>query len=431
MRRGSTWLASERPEVSPEAEEFWKMWCEGEKGTHPDPKQARCLLNGTRVSDGVVRGTDGRTAYTMQTPPGSRYAERRKWMLDPTNITRVENGKDRTSKLEKLIKRFYFYRPDLPPDSITYYERLSAEQQAEVDALRRHWMSLTAFKDHLKTHRWIVGVIFWLPFVLLLGVYILGLERVPLTGRWRIILLTPEEEDAISTSLAGANWYRSVINILTTEERPAPPVVPLTDWRCQWVQGVLRRLETAALADCQGYESPYGPPLVPIPASDYPLKPRPRVSSRLHACLPGAEPGSGREHLEIGPPYSLMIMSKEERNAFSYGFGGKGAGGIVVYTGLLDSILRSDAVDQSTPLAEQSSTLSSFLAGLFGTIPARPPHVEPTETQTLHLASVLAHEMGHLLLSHHLETLSQQQVLWPSVLGLSLDLMRAFIWPLT
>jgi hypothetical protein len=39
--------------------------------------------------------------------------------------------------------------------------------------------------------------------------------------------------------------------------------------------------------------------------------------------------------------------------------------------------------------------------------------------------------MGHLLLSHHLETLSQQQVLWPSLLGLSVDLTRAFIWPLT
>jgi hypothetical protein len=39
--------------------------------------------------------------------------------------------------------------------------------------------------------------------------------------------------------------------------------------------------------------------------------------------------------------------------------------------------------------------------------------------------------MGHLLLSHHLETLSQQQVLWPSVLGFSMDLVRAFIWPFT
>jgi hypothetical protein len=143
----------------------------------------------------------------------------------------------------------------------------------------------------------------------------------------------------------------------------------------------------------------------------------------LHSALPGSDRSSGQEHLELGPPYSLLILEKKDRNAFSYGFGGKGAGGIVVYTGLLDDILR-DGIEFDYPDKD-----SGFWSSLFGS-PTR-PRPRPTEQQTLHLASVLAHEMGHLLLSHHLETLSQQQVLWPSVLGLALDLTRAFIWPLT
>jgi hypothetical protein len=146
--------------------------------------------------------------------------------------------------------------------------------------------------------------------------------------------------------------------------------------------------------------------------------------SHLHSSLPGGEPSSGKEHLELGPPYSLLLMQKDERNAFSYGFGGKGAGGVVVFTGLLDDIL------QHGRAAEIKPEPRGFFASLFGS----PPPVrsqEPTEEQTLHLACVIAHEMGHLLLSHHLETLSQQQVLWPSMLGFSMDLIRAFIWPFT
>jgi hypothetical protein len=130
-----------------------------------------------------------------------------------------------------------------------------------------------------------------------------------------------------------------------------------------------------------------------------------------------------------------MIMDAPDRNAFSYGFGGKGAGGIVIFTGLLDEIMREGGVGEApaaTPAAAVAPQQYSLFGGLFAASPPPPPQqAPPTEEQTLHLATVIAHEMGHLLLSHHLETLSHQQVLWPSVVGLSVDMLRAFIWPFT
>lgn len=402
------------------------MWCEDEKGIRPTKKQAKEIFADCKpLPDGGLVGPDGRVSYAIPMPPG-KFGQKAEYVENPTLMPlQSDSGRDRSNQVINVIHRTRFFLPDLPPASVPFYEQLTADERARVDSLRRYWVSVRMFKDSLRTSRWIMGLLFFLPFAMVLGVYVCGLERVPLTGRWRIILLTPEEEDTISTSLAGANWYRSVINLLTTVEKPAPPIVQVEDWRWRWVQGVLRRLETGALAEFHGQPPPYGL-AIPVPPALHPLKPRPRVSSMLHSCLPGADPSTGKEHLEIGPPYSLMIMEKEERNAFSYGFGGKGAGGIVVYTGLLDSILR-----ESVPKKQEIPPAKGFFGSLFSNEPIRTVAPIPTEQQTLHLACVLAHEMGHLLLSHHLETLSQQQVLWPSILGLTMDLTRAFIWPFT
>ncbi|WVQ82105.1 hypothetical protein IAT38_004233 [Cryptococcus sp. DSM 104549] len=443
------WINSDvaRPSAGPEAEEFYKMWCEDEKGMSLTKEESDLLVEEEVDDFGGITLPDGRVAYSIPMPP-SRWDRDRTQpnhpfrRYSPRSMLDMSHGNRR--HVSKMIRRAYFFIPPLPPASVRFYDAMPANERAEVDALRRYWVGLQRFKECFRGGRWLVGIIFGLPFLLILGAYIAGLERVPLTGRWRLILLTPEEEDAISTSLAGENWYRSVINLLTTPERPAPPIVPTDDWRWAWVQGVLSRLETAVLAECKFIPEGLSPPeqytpSIPIPPPAYhPIRPRPRVSSLLHSCLPGSEPSSGREHLEIGPPYNIMLMEKDEQNAFSYGFGGKKAGGIVVYTGLLDSILAHDPASPQSPSPQTQPTRqpsSGLFGGLFSSSSSLPPsrrqHAQPTEEQTLHLACVLAHEMGHLLLSHHLETLSQQQVLWPSVLGLSMDLVRAFIWPLT
>ncbi|OXH37082.1 hypothetical protein J008_02301 [Cryptococcus neoformans] len=444
MIRLGRWIESgvECPTVSPKAEEFFKMWCEGEKSIKLKPEEANALIDSQPDKVGGLTLPDGRVAYSMPLPPRKfrRSSQDPHIHFDVTPKMLMEHFRGNRRKVAFVIRRRYYIIPPLPPSAETYYNSLESKQQAEVDSLRRYWLGLKTFKDCFQWGRWFVATVFFLPFLLICGAYIAGLERVPLTGRWRLILLTPEEEDAISTSLAGGNWYRSVINLLTTPERPAPPIVPTDDWRWAWVQSVLSRLETAALTECQlippeqrphkEYDSP-----LPLPPPTYhPFKPRPRVSSLLHSVLPGGEPNTGREHLEVGPPYNIMLLQKDEQNAFSYGFGGKKAGGIVIYTGLLDEILRhSSPTPRPTPKIETPH--SRFLSGLFSTSRTsnqnQQTHIQPTEEQNLHLACILAHEMGHLLLSHHLETLSQQQVLWPSVLGFSMDLIRAFIWPLT
>ncbi|OCF32948.1 hypothetical protein I316_05286 [Kwoniella heveanensis BCC8398] len=452
MIRVDRWMNSEvvRPNVRPEAQEFWKMWCEDEKEIRLTKAEAGKFVDSDPDDNGGLLGDDGRIAYNipMPSPPGwSKRGKRNSTlaaneMVTPKALMEYTRGNRR--RVASWIARAYFYMPDLPPASIRFYEELSPEQRSDVDALRKYWIGLKAFKHRFEMGRWLIGIVFALPILLLSAVYLAGLERVPLTGRWRLILLTPEEEDAISTSLAGQNWYRSVINLLTTAERPAPPFVPQNDWRWAWVQSTLSRLEIGALSDCQYLPEDQRPPkiindsTVPVPPAPYhPLKPRPRVSSWLHSILPGGEPNSGREHLEIGPPYNLILMDKDERNAFSYGFGGKRAGGIVVFTGLLDSILKDKSataelsINEPAPPSASKGFFSSLFSTSSSTSSSRRPQNQPTEEQTLHLACVLAHEMGHLLLSHHLETLSQQQVLWPSLLGLTMDLVRAFIWPFT
>ena len=405
------------------------MWCEGEKGSRLSHKDATGFIEGRVDENGGLVAKDGRIAYSFPFPPG-KFGHLDTG-LDPAKLA---TSSGRRSLVHQLRHTRFLLGP-LPPASVPYYSALPATQRTEVDALRRYSVSLKKFKDSARSASWLIGLLFGLPTCLLAAVYLFGLERTPLTGRWRIILLTPEEEDAISTSLSGANWYRSVINLLTTTDGPAPSILPYEDWRWHWVQGILRRLEAAALEDSR--LTPADRPRqtagssVPVPNARYPLKPRPRMSWMLHSMLPRGDDKVEWEKLEMGPPYSLLLMEKDDRNAFSYGFGGKGASGVVVFTGLLDSILREGPTAEKSTEVKPPMSFSGLFAGIFGPPTHRTQTNQPTDEETLHLACILAHEMGHLLLSHHVETLSQQQVLWPSVLGLTVDLIRAFIWPFT
>lgn len=397
------------------------MWCEDERPIRVKPQEVPFLLNSPQDEYGGYVLPNGRVAYCAPMPKSCG-----------TPKPRPAGGEElRTWKgiEEHRLKRHSFFLPRLPPASKRSFSELLPEEQKQVNALRRYYLSVRLFKDRLRNARLIVATLIGIPILLLCLVWLTGLERVPLTGRWRLILLTPEDEEAVSTSLEGANWFKSVIALLTTAEAPAPPIVPLNDWRWGWAQRTLRHLENECVAEVfrvtqgdtsppKGREDGWPPP----PA--YPLLPRVRASARLHAALPGGDK-AGQEHMELGPPYSLMLMESPEKNAFSYGFGANGAGGIVLYTGLLDDIMAHNSLPSPPPPQR------SWFARLFLPPPQQAPHPTPSPKQDLHLATVLAHEMAHLLLSHHLETLSHQQVLWPSVLGLSVDMLRAFIWPFT
>lgn len=248
-------------------------------------------------------------------------------------------------------------------------------------------------------------------------------------------MLSPEEEDEIAKQLAGPGWYQAVGEILSNDGSPV--VIPTNDWRYHWVQDTLRKLESAIpiLQSEQFLEplwlerNPRGRPLPP--PAEYPLRPRPRVSENLRkfcemTCARTVNPAP---HAIPGPPYSLLVIDKPDAsNAFSYGFGPDGGGGVVVYSGFLNDVLSKVGPIAPTPTAEETSWWSS----LFGNISrSSQPHPVPTAEQTSELAILLAHELAHLVLSHHLETLSSATIIIPGVMSVVTDTIRALLFPIT
>jgi Peptidase family M48 len=242
--------------------------------------------------------------------------------------------------------------------------------------------------------------------------------------------------------LAGSGWYQAVGDIIS--KHGTPKILPPSDWRYAWVRDTLRTLEAVIpkLGDEKSLEPVWlerGNDDVPLPPpADYPLRPRPRAAEYVRQLMQNN--WSAPSHVIAGPPYSLIVVDDPDaRNAFSYGFGPDGAGGIVVYSGFLDDILSKAKNAQSMepngsgsavqPAA--SSFWSSLFGGLFFATPPAQAQYHPTIDQTTDLAILLAHELSHLVLSHHLETLSSMTIFVPGVLSLVSDFIRAFVFPIT
>ena len=253
-----------------------------------------------------------------------------------------------------------------------------------------------------------------------------------------MILLSPEEEDDIATQLAGEGWYRAVGEIIS--KHGAPKIVPPSDWRYSWVRDTLRSLE--AVIPKLGDERSLAPVWlerddddVPLPPpAEYPLRPRPRAAEYVRQLMHSN--WSAPSHVIADPPYSLIVVDDPAaRNAFSYGFGPDGAGGIVVFSGFLDDILSKNksAAPAGSPNGGGGTSLwSRLFGGLFFAAPATPARAyHPTPEQTADLAILLAHELSHLVLSHHLETLSSMTIFVPGVLSLLSDFVRALVFPVT
>lgn len=272
-------------------------------------------------------------------------------------------------------------------------------------------------------------------------------------------MLSPSEEEEVAGDLRGEGWYKAITEVLTkesTDGKIPPKVVPRTDWRYQWVEQTMRRLEASILAmhNISQYREMFeneGANISTLPPPpEYPLLPRPRASQMLHG-LPMSDdhhsphtpnkPHSHHipPHVLLRPPYSLLIVENPDRNAFSYGFGAGGSGGIVLYTGFLDEVLSltydAAAITTATPSPMSSpSKRGSLLQTLFGLsrtpTPPKPGSCLDTVTpeQTSALATLLAHELSHLVLSHHLETLSSGIII-PLVSGIFVDFIRVLVFP--
>lgn len=53
-----------------------------------------------------------------------------------------------------------------------------------------------------------------IPATLFAATFAASIERTPITGRWRMILLSPEEERQVSNDLVGNGWLTAVTNVL-------------------------------------------------------------------------------------------------------------------------------------------------------------------------------------------------------------------------
>lgn len=271
---------------------------------------------------------------------------------------------------------------------------------------------------------------------------------------------------------------------ILSEDGP-PTIIPPTDWRYQWVNSTLRELESVIpvlshekTADPEKMWLERGPDEAPFPPpAKHPLRPRPNAKEYLRwfcdSMCEKTPMGRGKTggadsrsmhstanpdvvHLVPGPPYNLVLVDRPNcDNAFSFGFGPDGGGGIVVYSGFLDRILSRQQQQQCTAFTEgadsqqttvstlphpppsQASTfsISSLLGSLFALAPSPPqptqPSCTPSPDQTAKLAILLAHELSHLILSHHLETLSSASVLIPGTVSFTSDIFRALLFPFT
>ncbi|KIJ52483.1 hypothetical protein M422DRAFT_26070 [Sphaerobolus stellatus SS14] len=283
-------------------------------------------------------------------------------------------------------------------------------------------------------------------------VMLASVERTPITGRIRFIVISPDEEEGITRELMGSKWYQAIYDLLTTSFG-TPKFIPATDWRYAWAERILRRLENVVpllqhgdiLREAWLSRGLNDPPFPPPP--DYPLQPRPRASQRLHYFEPlgldGEHHTSAHDkqhvaddmapHLALGPPYSLLVADQPgHSNAFSYGFGPHGSGGVIIFSGFFDEVLRqSESIIPSSPVTSQEPTsLLGSLRRLFSSPPPTPTPT-PTPEQDAQLAILVAHELSHLLLAHHLETLSQAQYFWPSFVSVMTDMLRAIMFPIT
>ncbi|KAJ9121461.1 hypothetical protein QFC22_002077 [Naganishia vaughanmartiniae] len=462
-------------DTPPSVQRFYTTFCEAESSRRPTRRDVRALWNG-KADGSEVGGEWARLKRKAVFCPDRSPGDRAMWVAvykDTVNVSRQRTGlpplPDEDIHFPENRAAMWFtpfiYLPELPAASRTQLEKMTLDEREQLFEVRCHEAHKAAIADKVKKLNKLFVCFIVLPFMVFAATAILSLERTPYSGRqvrlpfdllilllihsyyrWRFIMLSPEEEDAISERLRGPGWYQTVISLLTTAEAPAPPIVPTDDWRWHWVNSVLRRLEKGVLAECSNNWSGQtlaGSTYAVPPPPEHPLHPRPRAACMLHAAVPGGGgEKTGTEHLAVGPPYSLLLLQDEERNALSMGWGGDGAGGVVVYTGILDEILADpqEATPVHTAVTRDQQPLTWFQS-LIGRAPDRPPPLAPpsptrtqpvpTEEQTIRLACVLAHELAHLLLAHHLEALSASQVLVPNVTGLASDLIRTIIFPVT
>ncbi|GAA5820667.1 hypothetical protein JCM11251_003104 [Rhodosporidiobolus azoricus] len=266
------------------------------------------------------------------------------------------------------------------------------------------------------------------PFVLFGLVVAASLERTPVTGRWRVVMLSPAEEaDLVDGILAPPStaipegttrdWVSILRSVLSLPSEGVSPttgrrillggeVLDQRDWRVRWAEAVLRALEKGgelALVG-EGAARVVPPGVMAPPPTAYPLEPRmehagawkdelmfgkhlstdPSSSSPTSVAAAG---GVSSSPLKV--EYDLLVVDRPDANAFSFGFGperanedtsGARRGVIVVYTGFLDEILGNSppSLAASLPPTPPASPPSPSRSSLFSSLSQRATAPSPS-----------------------------------------------------
>ncbi|KAG5724696.1 hypothetical protein E4T56_gene3750 [Termitomyces sp. T112] len=395
---------------------------------------AIALFRQTRISASGVYPTVGHrtTVAAFHSTPSCR---------GPPVIALLATILKSSSSLEFVRTAARIFLTFMPAIMITNHKSKKKLKYAHLHGVPKSEETIARVMKQIRVRRNLLYSLFLVPITLLWGTIVASLEQTPITGRWRMIVLSPEEEEEIAEQLAGPGWYSAVGQILASDG--PPKIISNTDWRYAWVSSTLRRLEATipvltnepSSHKCWFDEDQDHPPMPP-PAS-YPLRPRPRASEYLRRLCDNIcegdwfkAPVPKMPHQIAGPPYSLLLVDKpESSNAFSYGFGPNGAGGIVVYSGFLDEVLARAPMNKGHLVEAPKSWFTSLFSVLFSS--PSPRHPTPTPEQTTELAILLAHELSHLVLSHHLESLSSTTIILPGVISIITDVVRVFLFPFT
>ncbi|GAA5983301.1 hypothetical protein JCM10908_000231 [Rhodotorula pacifica] len=273
------------------------------------------------------------------------------------------------------------------------------------------------------------------PLFMLALVAIASLERTPITGRWRIVMLSPAEEAELVDSVLSAgpaavtatgapvavpegtsrDWVQILRQVLQLPNEGVSSVtgrrillggevLDQRDWRVRWTEAVLLALEkggTGALDNDAGSPktSAAAAAVLRPPPTDYPLEPRPEALSHqegwrdeLVLAKPFEAHHAHKLHAPLVLDYDLLVVENDAVNAFSFGFGPGPAhsptssssapkrGVVVVYTGFLREILGHDFAVNATaaPMPESQPARRSLLSGFKKPVtPAPPPAQDP------------------------------------------------------
>lgn len=271
--------------------------------------------------------------------------------------------------------------------------------------------------------RWnaFIGLPFLLlsPFLLLGLVALASLERTPVTGRWRFVMLSPKEEEeliegvlsvgrsaqpattshvhsgesqAVAPEGTSLDWVAILRQVLDLPDEGVDPdtgrrmllggvVLDQRDWRVRWTEAVLRALEKGVIegltvegTGARGDGEALRPPPLRYPLEGRVVKSQSGWKDELIASKHFDEKMSDTEN-RLLVEYDILVIDRDENNAFSFGFAPESVslkekgrrGVIVVYTGFLKQVLghTDQPQPQSLSTSPSSEPHTNRLASLF------------------------------------------------------------------